>query len=103
MTNDQFDVECSRRKLEATNLLRSAKINGDVKNRHKFCACLGISTAVYNSVMDPDAPQIIHTVEMASRIIRNWHKLAKLKRDKPVDAPDFEEMAKFSAQGAGRI
>ncbi len=103
MTNEQFDAECVSRRIEATRLLRSAKINGDVKNRHKFCAALGISTAIYNSCVDKDCPQLIYHAETANKILRNWHRLADIKRDAVKDAPDFESMAKQAAQGAGKI
>jgi hypothetical protein len=40
-----------QRKRRAAELIRAAKLNGDVKNIHKYCAAIGISTAIYYSIV----------------------------------------------------
>jgi hypothetical protein len=99
---DTLLITIEKVKRTAETMMRSAELNNDVKIRHKFCAALGISTAIYLDVVRERKP--IYSVEMAVKILRNWPRLANIEPEPEQNKkPNFRQMAKIAAQGAGKI
>ena len=107
ITDEEIDLNgllstIEKVKRVAESMMRSAELNNDVKNRHKFCAALGISTAIYLDVVREKKP--IYAVEMAIKILKNWPKLASIEPNpEQTKKPNFKQMAKIASQGAGKI
>jgi len=63
-------------KRQAADLIRAAKLNGDIKNIHKYCAAIGISTAQYYDVVRFNHSHI-DSAEKAIQIIDNIEKIQR--------------------------
>lgn len=99
--NKQLLEILEQKKRLAEIYMRSANLNGDVKCIHKFCEALHISTAIYNDIVKKGLP--VFSAETAIKILENWKNLKDIKPSEKPSQPNFQAMARISAQGAGEI
>lgn len=102
--NEQLKELIQHKKRYAAQLIKSAKLNGDIKNIHTFCKIVGISTSIYRDIM---AGHEVYNVETAIKIIDSIEKInsgeIKLPRKKrESDEPDFADMLKLVAHAGQR-
>jgi hypothetical protein len=102
-TNAELRLICSDKKRFAAQLIRSAKVNGDIKNMHLFCAAIGISTSIYRDVV---AGSDVFSFEKALTIIDNIEGIQKgtikIPRVKKVQEPDLIDMLQVTAHAGKR-
>jgi hypothetical protein len=102
-TNAELRAISAEKKRWAATLIRSAKVNGDIKNMHLFCAAIGISTSIYRDVM---AGADVFSFEKALTIIDNIEKIQRkeivIPRAKKKEEPDLAEMLKEVAHAGKR-
>lgn len=97
LTNSDLLEIIEQKKRVAEIRMRGAKLNGDVKNIHKFCQALSISTSIYYDVVKKGLP--LFSGEIAIKILENWWRLAEIKPATVQGQPDFEGMVRASASG----
>lgn len=82
-------------KKKAATLIRSSKLNGDVKNMHKFCAAIQISRSTFMSIFEYGEGGIPN-VQTALRIVANIEKLQSGEIEIPKtyvpEEPDFKTL-----------
>jgi hypothetical protein len=92
-------------KKKAATLIRSSKLNGDVKNMHKFCAAIKISTTTYRVIVD-GGEGAIPNVETALRIVANIERLQSGEIEIPKtyvpEEPDFKTLCMDSKHAGVR-
>ena len=103
ITNNELRAIISQKKMYAAQLLRSTKLNGDIKNIHLFCGAIRISTSIYYSVVKQG--QEFHDAEKALDVIDGIEKIQSgeivIPKAHKTEEPDFQAIVR-AAEHAGK-